>query len=392
MTSRCVVVMGILGRTPVAGVAWQVLHYLEGLRRLGHDVFYVEDTQESPYNPDTGGSDCEFTVRYIDRLTAWCGLEGRWAFVDGSPQGRVYGLSSSRLSGVFERADALINLTGSTMLREEHLRVPIRAYLETDPGVPQIEVAKGLTSTIDFLGAHTHHFTFGENVGTSACPLPVAPFAYRHTRQPVVLEWWGPCGREPAAARGENGRPFRTVATWQQSNDIEWNGERYTWSKDEQFRKFIDLPRRRAGEAFELALACDDASALALLTSNGWDVVDALPLTSDLAPYREYIVGARGEFTVAKDQNIRLRTGWFSDRSACFLAAGRPVITQDTAFDRVLPCGRGLFAFGAMEDVLAALDAVRSNYSAHSRFAMDIATEYFGAEKVVRDLLEQMGV
>src|SRR5262249_1836946 len=156
-------------------------------------------------------------------------------------------------------------------------------------------------------------------------------------------------------------------ASWKQSDkDIEWRGETYTWSKHHEFLKLLDLPFR-AGRPFELALACDDEEALRLLAEHGWRVVDALALSKDPLPYRDYILGSRGEFTVAKDQNVRLRSGWFSDRSACYLAAGKPVITQDTGFGNVLPTGRGLFSFRTIDDVLAALDAVESSYEVHSR-------------------------
>jgi hypothetical protein len=140
-----------------------------------------------------------------------------------------------------------------------------------------------------------------------------------------------------------------------------------------------------------LALACGDGEAIQLLTSGGWRVIDALSLSKDIGPYRAYIAGSRGEFTVAKDQNVRLRSGWFSDRSACYLAAGKPVITQDTGFGNILPTGQGLFAFRTMEDVLGALDAIRVDYEHHSRLAREIASEYFAADKVLGSLLEQTG-
>jgi hypothetical protein len=389
MKQHRIIVMGILGRTPVAGVAWQVLHYLEGLRRLGHDVYYVEDTQDWPYNPETGAEDCNFTMSYIDRLMTWCQLGGRWAFVDVSQGGRVYGMSELKLSKIFEGADALINLTGSTRLRDRHMRVPVRVYLETDPGVPQIEAAQGNQFTIDFLKAHTHHFTFGENFGKPECALPMTTFKYRPTRQPIVLDWWQQGFEKRLGEAMVRPSGFTTVSTWQQSNDILWNGEMYTWSKDKQFLKFIELPRR-SRESFELALACDDSKSIELLRSEGWGVIDALPLTKDIFPYRNYIADSKGEFTVAKDQYSRLRTGWFSDRSACYLAAGKPVITQDTGFGSVLPSGEGLFAFTSIEDVLTALDTIAADYVGHRRAATEIASEYFAAEKVIGGLMTEM--
>jgi len=386
-----IIVMGIMGRTPVAGVAWQALHYMEGIRRLGHDVYYIEDTQTWPYNPETATNDCAYTIKYIDRLMTWCGLGDRWAFCDVSQGGRVRGLSELQLSTLFTEADAIINLTGSSELREAHLRIPVRIYLETDPGVPEIEISQGNRYTIDFLSAHTHHFTFAENFGQQGCRLPGGPFAYQPTRQPVVLDWWQVNDRFqpnvglPVSAPAS----FTTIATWKQSNDIVWNGETYTWSKDREFLRFIDLPAR-SGQAFELALACCDAKTIALLESNGWKISDAVSLTKDIVPYRDFIAASRGEFTVTKDQYVRLRTGWFSDRSACYLAAARPVITRDTGFGKFLPAGKGLFGFNTEDDILDALEAINSNYERHSRAARAIAEEYFRAETVVGELFQNL--
>jgi hypothetical protein len=382
-----IVVLGLAGQTPIAGVGWQLLHYLEGLRRLGCDVYYVEDTGAWPWDPEqnTISSDPSYTVGYLAGLLSRFGFGERWAYRAEPQGGRVYGLPESCVKDLFRRADALLNLTGATVLRQEHLSAPVRMYLETDPVLPQIEVAQGRRFTIDLLAAHTHHFSYGENFGAADCGVPVERFRYLPTRPPVVLDWWQ-AGPAPADAR------FTTVASWKQSGkEIEWQGETYCWSKHHEFLKFLDLPRQ-SGKAFELALACDDAPTLTLLRKHGWRVTDALRLSLEIAPYREYLCASRGEFTVAKDQNIRLRSGWFSDRSACYLAAGRPVLTQDTGFGNVMPTGCGLFAFRTMTDVLTALDAIGSDYNGHSQAAREIAAEYFAAEKVLGSLLERAGL
>ncbi len=400
------VIMGILGRTPLAGVSWQVLHFLEGFRRLGHDIYYIEDTGGWAYNPlqkthDNESecnptSNCQYAVSYVAKLMSSFGLQDRWAY-QSRVDDRVFGLSKTQVLRLFETTDALVNLTGSTQLFEEHARVPIRIYLETDPVTRQIEVAHGDRKAIELLEAHTHYFTYGENFGAPDCNVPLTGFHYHPTRQPIVLEWWT---REARSASELNDQAnvracFTTIAKWRQpGKDIEWNGETYTWSKHVEFLKFIDLPRRSQQE-FELALAWEDEKdeeAIPQLTSHGWKVVDAISLSLDIAPYREYILGSRGEFTVAKDQNIRLRSGWFSDRSACYLAAGKPVVTQDTAFGNILPTGRGLFAFRSMEDILTAIDAIQSDYERHCRAAREIAEEYFAAENVLRSLIKRVGL
>ena len=389
MSKPTVVILGILGRTPFAGVAWQLLHFLEGFRACGYDAYYVEDTGTWPYDRErnTVSADCGFTVRYIGGLMERLGLGDRWAYRAASMNGQVFGLSSAELDRLIERAAAIVNLTGATILRDEHLRVPVRIYLETDPVLPQIEVAEERAFTIDLLRAHTHHFTFGERIGSPTCEVPALEFTYQPTRQPIVLDWWrnGDVGR-----RAEH--PFTTIASWRQTDkDICWKGQTLTWSKHHEFMKVIDLPQR-SGRRFELALAALEDADQDLLRSYGWAVIDALALSSDPDSYREFIRTSRGEFTVAKEQNVRLRSGWFSDRSACYLAAGRPVITQETGFSELLPTGRGLFGFLSEDEVLAALDAIEADYDLHSRAAEEIAEEYFGADRVVSQLARRAGL
>jgi hypothetical protein len=400
------VIMGILGRTPLAGVSWQVLQYLEGFRRLGYDIHYIEDTGDWAYNPEQKTDDyvseysyatnCEYAVNYVAKLMSSYGLRDRWAY-RSRIDGRIFGLSEGQVSRLLEKADALINLTGSTWLFEEHTRVPVRIYLETDPVIRQIEVAQGDRNAIDLLAAHTHHFTYGENLGAPDCGVPLCRFNYRPTRPPIILDWWTSDACLPADGSYQPRIPgcFTTVSNWQQSGkDLRWKGEIYSWSKHAEYLKFIDLPHRTKQE-FELALLCKDQKdkdATLLLISYGWRVIDAISVSKDILPYRDYILGSRGEFTVAKDQNIRLRSGWFSDRSACYLAAGKAVVTQDTAFGNILPTGRGLFAFRTMDDILTAVDTIESDYEGHCRVAREIAQEYFAAEKVLGSLMERVGL
>jgi hypothetical protein len=379
------VVLGRMGQAPFAGLAWQVLHYLEGFRRLGCDVFYLEDTGEWPYDPVQNAvtADAGYTVDYLGRVLGRIGMQGRWAYRHAPAGGLLHGVSEPQLAGILRATDVLVNLTGGTVLREEHLHIPERVYLETDPVLPQVEVATGRQFTIDLLASHTRWFTFGENIGSPGCPVPVGPFDYRPTRQPVVLDWWA----TPADTRADGA--FTTVASWEQAGkDVIWHDTLYTWSKHHEFRKLIDLPMNTA-VPLELALACDDEPTLAMLRAHGWLVVDALRLSRDPGPYRDYLRRSAGEFTVAKDQNIRLRSGWFSDRSACYLAAGRPVVTQDTGFGEVLPTGAGLFAFRSGPDALAALEAIRSAPGRHAAAAREVAREYFASDRVLGHLLDE---
>jgi hypothetical protein len=392
MMALTIVVCGILGRSPYAGVAWQGLHYLEGFRRLGHDVWYVEDTGDWPFDLErnTVTDDPSYSLQFLARVMAWAGFGDRWSYCVASRGGEAHGPAASTLPALLRRADVLVNLTGATTLRDEHLRIPVRVYLETDPVQAQLEVAQGNLETIQALASHTHQFTFGENLMSDECWIPVERFRYQPTRQPVVTDWWG--GASPARSGHDISRWLTTVATWQHSDkDMQWQGRTLRWSKHEQFLKLLQLPRR-SRHTFELALTGADADTLALLAAHGWRLRDAIALTMNILPYRDYIQGSDAELTAAKEQYVEPQTGWFSDRSASYLAAGKPVITQDTGFGKVLPTGRGLFAFRTLEDLLPAVEAVAADYETHTRAAREIAAEFFAAEVVLARLLTHAGL
>ena len=382
---KVIVVLGIMGCIPVAGtgVAWNTIQHLMGLRRLGYEVYYVEATGVWPFNATT--DDCTFPVTYISNLLNRFGFQDRWAYVAAHSDGRCYGLSELRVKDLYTRADAIVNLFGGTILSDEQMRCPIRIYLETDPVVHQLRIANGEQRYIDLVGAHTALFTWGANYGAPDCGVPVEPFIYQSTRPPVILEYWEtPCN--PAA------RYFTTVGHWNQSvKDLEYKGERYSWSKHHEFMKILELPRHTSQE-FSLALAIDDPTAVQMLESYGWRVEDAYDAAKTLESYREFIWHSRGELTVAKDMNVRLRSGWFSERSACYLAAGKPVVTQETGFSRSLPTGLGLYAFRTLEDIPPALEAINGDYAKHSQAAKEIAAEYFDADKVLRQVMIAAGL
>jgi hypothetical protein len=382
------VVTGGLGSMPFAGVAWQVLHYLEGFRRLGHRVFYLEDTGAWPFDPErtTISDDVRPALAYVRRMLDQVGLGEAWAYRNGV-DGQLHGASEERLRQELAGADALVNVSAVTELVEAHLAVPVRIYLETDPVLAQIEIAHGNQRTLGLLAAHTHHFTFGENFGAPDCDVPLERFEYHPTRQPVILDWWRPGPGDPPRRRA-----FTTVASWKQtSKDIEWRGELLTWSKDAEFQRFLDLPRR-VDAPLELALAIDDDDAVGRLSAAGWTVVPARPLSDDVDRYREYLRSSAAEFSVAKAQYARVRSGWFSDRTACYLAAGRPAVVQDTGFGSVLPVGEGLFAFGTMEEAVAAIESIEADPRRHRAAAAEIAREHFAAERVLGTMLATAGL
>jgi len=384
-TKGKIIVFGILFFYPLAGVTYQFLHYLLGLRRLGYDPYYVEDSSRWIYDPkinDMTGDASGNIAMVLPQLEAY-GFGDRWCFRGKYDDGQCYGMTEAQLEQLYREADGFLNVTGAQELREEHLAIPRRLYVESDPFRMQVKVAQGDAGAIEQLAMHDTLFTFGENLGAADSLTPLERFNWLPTRQPVVMDLW--------ANPFKGGDAYNTITTWSNKDrHIEYNGETYYWTKDREFLKFIDLPTRR-DVPFEMAVGVE-GDARALLEKNRWRLASSVGVSQDIDSYRAYIQQSRGEFTVARDQYVRPRTGWFSDRTACYLAAGRPVITQETGFNKYMPTGKGLYGFTTMDDVLAAVDAVERDYEGNCRAAREIAAEYFAAEKVVGSLMERAGL
>jgi hypothetical protein len=388
LSQKKIVLLGMMTKMPVAGVVWQTVHYLEGFRRLGYDVYYVEAHARTPsmFMETEQCDGTKLAADFIGRVCERFGFAGKWAFhALHEPHAPVVGMSDSDLKELYRDAHLIINLHGGTVPLPEHYATNRLVYLETDPVQLQIELFEKNPETIAFLEPHCAFFTFGENYGAPDCGLPVSDrFKFHPTRQPVVLDFWDMLHIAPGDA-------FTTIGNWEQQwRQVAFQGETYHWSKHFEFLKFIDLPSKAPpGTRFELGLASYDDAVEKMLRAKGWAVTPAMDFSLDTDAYRRFIASSRGEFTVAKDQNVRLRSGWFSDRSATYLAAGRPVITQDTGFGNILPTGEGLFPFLTMEDVIAALEAVRSDYARHSRRANEIARQFFDNQVVLSRLLAE---
>jgi glycosyltransferase involved in cell wall biosynthesis len=372
---------------PVAGIVWLTIPYLVGLRRLGYDAYYVEAHARTPSmlmtSPDDDGA--ALAADFIERTMRRFGFEDRWAYHAVHADGRVYGLSATALQKLYRSADFLINLHGGTEPLPEHHATGRLVLIETDPVELEIELYRGDERARRFVDAHSVVFTWGTNLGHPSCrvPLPVAP-QFHPSRIPIILDQWRLPEVQPQGV-------FTTIGNWQQAwRDVEFEGETYTWSKHEEFEKFLDLPRR-SGRQLELALASCDEATRQRLAAHGWRVRRAADVSNDVDVYRRYIVSSRAEFTVAKDQNIRLRSGWFSDRSAAYLAAGRPVITQETGFSSSLPTGEGLLAFSTPDEAADAVNDVDRDYRRHSRAALEIAREFFDYRVVLGDMLDHLG-
>ena len=379
-------VLGIVGQYPMAGVAWQAIHYLVGFRQLGWDVYYVEDSGAPPYDPEAGGvtGDCKYAVRYVKSVMKRIGFADHWVYLD-MVKNETHGLDRSRLEELYHDASAIVNLCGATAPREEHRRGARLIYIETDPVYEQLKIALGEASSLDFLRSHDVLFTYGENLGQPDCPVPVEKFTWHTTRPPVVTDMW-------ADRTDPNARYFTSVASWaNKGKDVTYGGVTYQWSKHVNFLRFLDLPKHTP-QPFRLAMLPGDPAVEATVRAAGWDLVDPAPTSRDIDTYRDFIYASRGEFTVAKDIYVRPKSGWFSDRSVCYLAAGKPVVTQDTGFGKFVPTGEGLCAYSTMEQAVDALARINADYPRHGAAARRIAAEYFGAGPVLRRLLADAGV
>ena len=387
MARDVAVVSGYLVRCPLGGYAWQNLHYLLGLRALGFEPYFFEHTSFYSYcfDPRSGNmtDDPGIGVEVASRFFAEHGFAGRWLFED-SWRNRCFGLTAEERDDLFSRTRLWISLAAVNSVPVSSRGKAGTAFIDIDPGYTQIQAAAGDEGLLSLLGQHRAHFTIGERIGTPGCAVPTAGFEWKPTRQPIDLSLWSPREPDPAA-------PWTTIGRWdERRREIQVAGETYSWRKRTEWLKFVSLPER-TGETFRVAMDVAKSPAdLELLRSHGWDVVDPLAVSADANAYRDFIRSSKGEFTVAKDLNVRLRTGWFSDRAACYLAAGRPVINQETGFDALVPRRRGVYGFRSLEDAVAAFAEVRADYRAQCGAAREVAAELFDARTVLRQLIERL--
>src|SRR2546422_570998 len=364
-----IVLAGYLVRNPLGGYAWQAAHYLLGLRALGHDAWFYEDTGHyaQAYNPRTNefGEAYAYGIRAAGDFLGELGLGERWVFVD-TVHGEEHGPAAGRAAALVREADLLINLAGVNRIPPERRAGRPAVYIDIDPAFTQIKAAEGDALLRAILDEHAHLFTFGENIGTPRSPVPTADYLWHATRAPIALDWWADAG--PPA------RSYPTVGKWDAAGrDATFRGETFAWRKRTEWLRCLELPKR-TGRAFEVAMDVDSVPGdRATLAAHGWQIVDPLAVSADPWRYRDYLRGSRGEFTVAKDMNVRLRSGWFSDRAACYLAAGRPVVGQDTGFGGVLPLGPGVHAFRVVDEAAAAVAAIEADYARASAHAAAVA-------------------
>jgi hypothetical protein len=388
MGERCAVVTGAIATFPVGGVAWDYGQYVLGLERLGFDVYYLEDTGLDTYDPDQGvyGPDCSYGVRFLQATLASfsAAMAARWHF--RSSTGQTFGMEASALAAIVARADVLLNVSGIGLLRDPYMACRRKVLIDTDPGwnhfvnYPRWDARPGWQDSHGYR-AHDHFFTYAELIGQPGCRLPTLGITWHPTRPPVIADSWHP--EAP-------GTTWTTVLSWNTyRRPIEYEGRTYG-SKEVEFPRIAALPSR-VPAAFEIA-AGGVTPPRDWWRELGWSVLDAGEVSRSADTYRTYVQGSRGEFSVAKNVYVATRSGWFSCRSVCYLAAGRPVVLQDTGFSTVIPTGQGLFAFETLDDAARAIGAVEADYGHHQDAARDLVRTHFDYRIVLGALLRQIGV
>lgn len=383
MVETVVVAGSLAQRDGYGGHAWVFLQYLLGFRRLGYDVLFVDRLEPEMCLDGQGrrtSLEASRNLSYLRDVMTQFGLGDSWSALYDRGL-RSVGLDRRRLLDRVGKSVLLLNVMGFLDDSELLAAAPLTAFLDIDPGFPQMWQALGLSQ----LPTHDRYVTVGGNVGRSDCSVPTGGLSWLTTRPPVVLDHWP----EQQAA----GHAFTSVCSWRGPfGPMEYEGVTYGLRVHEM-RRFVDLPRR-TGRAFELALDIDlaDAADRSALLTNGWSLADPRSVAGDPLKYRSYVQRSAAELMVAKNMYVRSRGGWFSDRSACYLSSGRPVLAQDTGLDDLYPVGEGLVAFTTLEQAGAAVQDIHANYARHSAAARELARSSFDSDVVLGRLLAELGV
>ena len=380
-SSLRIVVLGYIVRGPMGGLVWHHLQYVMGLARLGHDVYFLEDSDDYPscYDPQRQTTDRnpDYGLRFTGQVFQQVGLGERWAYYDAHTACWL-GPCAARAGEICQGADLLLNLSGVNPLRPWFLQVPQRVLVDTDPVFTQVRHLIDPASRETAL-QHTAFFSFGENIASESGRIPDDQLNWLPTRQPVVLDAW------PATPGPRDGK-FTTVMQWDSYQTCAYDGVEYGM-KSASFGPFMELPAG-TGQALELALG-SDAAPRERLREAGWSLRNPLEVTRDPSSYRHYIQQSKAEFSVAKHGYVVSHSGWFSERSACYLASGRPVLVQDTGFTDWLASDGGVVAFSTPEEALAGIEVINSDYDYHCRCARELVHTYFDARQVLASLIQR---
>ena len=375
-----IIALGYIVRWPLGGMVWSNLHFLMGLRDLGHEVYYLEDSDDyaSCYDPERCLTDTNpaYGLSFATKVLGRLGFGEHWAFHDAHTS-TWHGPLADKVQSISRSADVVLNLACANPLHPWLRDIPKRVYLDEDPAFNQIKLRTDEKARQRAL-AHNVFATFGENIPRGTSRLPKDELPWVATRQPVYLP------AVPVQAPRPEGK-FTTVMQWQSYKTLEFEGVRYG-VKAESFEPLQNLPAT-TGPVFEIAMGGGNVPR-GMLRRKGWNLVNPLPLSLDPWTYETFIRESKAEFGLAKEGYVVANTGWFSERSACYLAMGRPVLAQETGFSEWLKASDGVVPFSNAAEAAAGVRAIETNYSHHCLAARSIAEEYFDSRKVLPELIE----
>jgi hypothetical protein len=368
---------GTIGRSGMGGQAWASLQYLIGLRSLGHEVYYLEDCGESSwvYNWGKGEwtTELEYPATYVRDCLAAFGFQERWAY--RTNEGCI-GLPLDQLLEICAKADLLVmRAVPLWVWRTEYDLPHRRVFIDVDPGFTQISIANGDKGLTEGIARCERRFTLGQRIGAADCPIPTVGGPWLKTVPPIALAEW-PFAKVEAAH-------FTSIMRWQGFREATYNGVSYG-QRDKEFPNFLNLPQL-VPQKFCIAQMGAEPK---LLESHGWEVAPGEVISQTPASYREFIQRSRAEFSVPKNGYVKMRGGWFSDRSVCYLASGRPVLIADTGLADWLPVGEGLVTFGDLDEAVAGVRTINGDYQRHRSAARALAEKHFAAEQVLPPFLE----
>lgn len=371
-------------RYPLGGNLSWALQYLVGLKDLGHDVYFVEKWayENSCYDPrkKVMSNDCSYGLKVVSELLSSFGLKNKWCFVE---KGEIYhGLSKQEINEVFRTCDLYIESGAHGSWNEESSSATSRVFIDVDPGYTHIKFYNALLGG-GSLPVFDHYYTIGKNVGKKGNIIPTSGINWRYIYNPVNAKLFTRT-LPPANA------PYSTIMNWKSYDNVKYKGITYG-QKDIEFEKFMVLPQLISAP-LEVAVSGLDEAKAAVLQHNGWSINSAQEVTITFDSFRRYLDDCKGEFSVCKNVYTATCSGWFSDKSAAYLGSGRPVIVQETGFSKHLPVGEGLFAVNNVEEAKIAIEKVESDYKWHCKKAVEIASEYFEARKVLQGFLSELGI
>lgn len=387
-----IIVGGYIGLYPTGGATMDYIQFPLGLKLLGHDVYYIEDTMQYPVyqQPGKEWNDATGCVEYLKDTMEFFGLKDKWAYRDIA-SGKCFGMPLQELIRICGMADVFINISCSTHMREEYYKIPCRILIDSDPMFTQVTYCNEMngdttTSVKTLIDTHNYLFSFGENIGKADCRVPTFGMNWISTRQPVCLDLW----HNKTTSTSYN---FTSIMNWSGRQKMNYENE-YWGQKDIEFEKYLLVPTNFKEFDFNVVinppLNADSVFNVDNIQSHGWHVLHPKDTVADHHAYVRFIQHSFAEFSIAKETYVKSNSGWFSCRSACYLAAGKPVVAQETGWSKTIPAGNGLFAFHDMKSAIDGIRAIVADPKKHSKAAIETANDFFDSNKVLAEMLNKL--